>query len=241
MSISAALFIICALLDCCDIQEWTRVHRLGLTGGARPGLLRAARTIDLMATRSGGPAREAPLGEQGLHFMSRFLLEAALVTQFARQCAETFAHADSLRHLPAAECRAHILQTLGEQISTTPAPLECVMRARRGVSFECVDVYLKRSKLAGSLTCSRHQWARLRRPRNRVRPPEHVDQQNAGLAVRELRKARSLSQEEFAYRCGIDRTYLSGIERGRRNVSLRNIELIARKFGMSLSELMKGL
>src|SRR6267154_5988220 len=118
--------------------------------------------------------------------MSRFLLEAALIIQFARQRPETFANADSLRRLPAAECRARILQPLREQISTPPAPLECVMRARRRVSLECVDVHLERSKLAGSLTCSRHQRARLRRPRNRVCPPEHVDQQSAGLAVREL-------------------------------------------------------
>ncbi len=131
--------------------------------------------------------------------MSRFLLEAALVIQFARQRPETFAHPDSLRRLPAAECRARILQTLREQISAPPAPLECVMRARRVVSLECVDVYVERSKLAGSVTCSRHEWARLRRPGNRVRPPEHVDQQRAGLALRELRE--SLRGHGTPFRC----------------------------------------
>src|SRR3954453_21546264 len=62
-----------------------------------------------------------------------------------------------------------------------------------------------------------------------------------GQRVRELRKAKDLSQEAFAGVCGLDRTYISGIERGRRNVSLRNIEIIAKALGSSISELMKGL
>lgn len=62
-----------------------------------------------------------------------------------------------------------------------------------------------------------------------------------GLRLRELRNAKGLSQEAFAAACGLDRTYISGIERGKRNVSLRNIEVIADALGISLSELMKGL
>ncbi len=62
-----------------------------------------------------------------------------------------------------------------------------------------------------------------------------------GQRVRVLRQAKALSQEAFAAQCGLDRTYVSGIERGRRNVSLRNIEVIAKALGISLSELMKGL
>lgn len=62
-----------------------------------------------------------------------------------------------------------------------------------------------------------------------------------GNRVRELRKASGLSQEAFADKCGLDRTYISGIERGRRNVSLCNIEAIARALGISISELMQGL
>ena len=53
--------------------------------------------------------------------------------------------------------------------------------------------------------------------------------------------AKGLSQEGFADRCGLDRTYMSGIERGRRNVSLRNIERVADGLGKSIGELMKGL
>jgi transcriptional regulator with XRE-family HTH domain len=62
-----------------------------------------------------------------------------------------------------------------------------------------------------------------------------------GHRVRDLRNATKLSQEAFAAKCGLDRTYISGIERGRRNVSLRNVEVLSKALGISLSELMKGL
>ena len=41
--------------------------------------------------------------------------------------------------------------------------------------------------------------------------------------------------------CGLDRTYIGGIERGQRNVALVNIEKIARAFKLSLSRLFKGV
>lgn len=62
-----------------------------------------------------------------------------------------------------------------------------------------------------------------------------------GVRVRERRTALGLSQEAFAGKCGLDRTYVSGIERGKRNVSLRNIEIIAKALGTSISELTEGL
>ncbi len=58
-----------------------------------------------------------------------------------------------------------------------------------------------------------------------------------GHRVRELRTKRGLSQEAFAHQCGLDRTYISGIERGQRNVSLRNIEVIAKSLSVQLTEL----
>lgn len=48
-----------------------------------------------------------------------------------------------------------------------------------------------------------------------------------GSRVRELRAERDVSQEHLAYITGLDRTYISGIERGKRNVSLENIVKIA--------------
>ena len=65
--------------------------------------------------------------------------------------------------------------------------------------------------------------------------------QRFGQRVRKLRKECGWSQEEFADHCGLDRTYVGGIERGERNVALRNIEIIADTLGLTLSQLMKGL
>jgi len=49
-----------------------------------------------------------------------------------------------------------------------------------------------------------------------------------------------MSQEGFALKCGLDRTYISGVERGERNVSLKNIGLIAKSLGVSLADLFEG-
>ncbi len=62
-----------------------------------------------------------------------------------------------------------------------------------------------------------------------------------GARLRVLRKERELSQERFAEICDLDRTYISGIERGERNVSLKNIEVLARGLNLELSELFKNL
>jgi transcriptional regulator with XRE-family HTH domain len=62
-----------------------------------------------------------------------------------------------------------------------------------------------------------------------------------GIRVRELRAKTGISQEKFAAKCHLDRTYISGIERGKRNLSLRNIKIIADALDTSISELMKGL
>ncbi|EAQ80673.1 helix-turn-helix domain-containing protein [Blastopirellula marina] len=62
-----------------------------------------------------------------------------------------------------------------------------------------------------------------------------------GARVRELRLQQDYSQEAFAHACELDRTYIGGIERGERNLALRNIERIAEALGVTLAELMKGL
>lgn len=61
-----------------------------------------------------------------------------------------------------------------------------------------------------------------------------------GRRVRELRKSKAWSQEDFAYRVGLDRSYIGGVERGERNISLENIELIAAALELSLSDLFEG-
>lgn len=62
-----------------------------------------------------------------------------------------------------------------------------------------------------------------------------------GVRVRQLRKARGYSQEEFAHECELHRTYMGGVERGERNISLENIYKIAQALSISLAELFIGL
>lgn len=61
--------------------------------------------------------------------------------------------------------------------------------------------------------------------------------QRFGRRVRELRAARGWSQEGFALECGLHRTYVSGVERGERNISLVNIEKLAVTLGVPISDL----
>jgi transcriptional regulator with XRE-family HTH domain len=58
-----------------------------------------------------------------------------------------------------------------------------------------------------------------------------------GSAVKGRRERLGLTQEEFAERARIHRTYLSDVERGTRNLSLVNIERVAEALGLKLSEL----
>jgi transcriptional regulator with XRE-family HTH domain len=58
-----------------------------------------------------------------------------------------------------------------------------------------------------------------------------------GRAIRRIREEQGINQEEAAERCGLHRTYYSGIERGTRNVSLVNIERVARGLRTNLSKL----
>lgn len=62
-------------------------------------------------------------------------------------------------------------------------------------------------------------------------------QKEFGAQVRRLRTEQGLSQEELAFSAGLDRTYVSGIERGTRNVSLNNIGKIAKALKISLKVL----
>ena len=56
-----------------------------------------------------------------------------------------------------------------------------------------------------------------------------------GKEVRELRLKLGLTQDELAAQAGLHRTYISDIERGRRNVSLQSIERIAQALNVSIS------
>lgn len=58
-----------------------------------------------------------------------------------------------------------------------------------------------------------------------------------GMRLRKIRKERALSQEQLALACELDRTYIGGIERGERNISLVNIVKIANALGLKTKDL----
>lgn len=64
-------------------------------------------------------------------------------------------------------------------------------------------------------------------------------QRNFGLALKQLRSERGISQEKFALHIGMDRTYYASVEAGKRNISISNIDKIATGFDISISSLFK--
>ncbi|MCH5161876.1 MAG: helix-turn-helix transcriptional regulator [Clostridiales bacterium] len=58
-----------------------------------------------------------------------------------------------------------------------------------------------------------------------------------GKRIKLLRNEIGISQEELADRAGIDRTYITSVECGRRNISIVNIEKIAKALDVTLSRL----
>lgn len=58
-----------------------------------------------------------------------------------------------------------------------------------------------------------------------------------GQGVREFRLKKDLSQEALAELCELDRTYIGGVERGERNISLLNIHRIAAALGVKARDL----
>lgn len=63
-------------------------------------------------------------------------------------------------------------------------------------------------------------------------------QRRLGRNLRALRLAKGLSQEAFADLLGIHRTYIGGLERGERNVTLRTVERIADRLGDEAARLL---
>jgi len=74
-------------------------------------------------------------------------------------------------------------------------------------------------------------------------PPEerHPALVAFGQAVRNRRKAMNFSQESFADECGIDRSYMGGVERGERNLAIVNMMKIIDALGVQPSEFFKAL
>lgn len=64
---------------------------------------------------------------------------------------------------------------------------------------------------------------------------------NFAARIKEIRISKGLSQEKFALKIDMDRTYYASVESGKRNISLKNIQKIADGFEMSLEELFKNM
>jgi transcriptional regulator with XRE-family HTH domain len=62
-----------------------------------------------------------------------------------------------------------------------------------------------------------------------------------GQRIRDLRAAQGYSQEGFADRCGVHRTFMGTVERGESNLSFENIARVARGLGITLSALFSDL
>ena len=66
-------------------------------------------------------------------------------------------------------------------------------------------------------------------------------QELVGKRIREVRKEKGFSQEELAARADLDRTYMTSVECGRRNISIVNLHKIAKALGVTLEELFRGI
>lgn len=62
-----------------------------------------------------------------------------------------------------------------------------------------------------------------------------------GKRIKELRIQTGLSQEKFALKIDMDRTYLASVEAGKRNISIINIKKISDGLGISLCKLFEGM
>ena len=60
--------------------------------------------------------------------------------------------------------------------------------------------------------------------------------EKVGKRIKQLREKNNMTQEVFADKCGLDRTYITSLERGERNISVVNLEKISNAFNISLSE-----
>ena len=81
----------------------------------------------------------------------------------------------------------------------------------------------------------------MRAGQNKVAPMTVQGKRQLGARIRQLRLERHLSQERFANMVEMDRGYICGIERGKKNPSFEKLERIAAGLDVSLSTLLWGV
>jgi len=64
---------------------------------------------------------------------------------------------------------------------------------------------------------------------------------NLGLRIKQLRGELKMTQEDLAFKVGVDRSYMGFLERGEKNPTLKNIVKIADALNVTLSELFQSL
>ena len=69
--------------------------------------------------------------------------------------------------------------------------------------------------------------------------PRMSIQSRVSRNIQRIRREKDLSQEEVAHRADIHQTYLSGVETGKRNLSILVVERIAKALGVDVSEIFK--
>ncbi len=62
-----------------------------------------------------------------------------------------------------------------------------------------------------------------------------------GSNLRKAREQRGWSQEELAFRCGVHRTYVGGVERGEYNITVLTLRRFTKALGVSIETVLRGI
>lgn len=65
--------------------------------------------------------------------------------------------------------------------------------------------------------------------------------EKVGTRIKEIRTCQGMSQEKLAHRAQLDRTYLTGVEQGKRNLSIKSLEKILIALEVSFEDFFKGM
>ena len=95
------------------------------------------------------------------------------------------------------------------------------------------------SQVATPLAPAHHDGDYSRRPQHYFMPLDVSSR--FGVRLRQLRRDRNMTQLRMAVEFGIDRTFISDVERGRKSISLPMLEVLALGFQLSLSELLRDI